>query len=47
MSGCSWWWTALAFVAGVGTGQVLLMVALAMLAGGQPRQSRDEHEEGF
>jgi hypothetical protein len=39
---CSWWWTALIFVAGLGVGQVLLMASLAMLAGGNPE--RDEHE---
>ena len=43
MNGCSWWWTALVFVAGLGVGQVVLMVSLMMLSGGNPRES-DEHE---
>ena len=42
MSGCSWWAIALAFVAGIGVGQLLLMTALAVLSGGNPE--RDEHE---
>ena len=42
MSECSWWWTALVFIGGVGIGQMLLMVALMMLAGGNTE--RDEHE---
>ena len=41
---CSWWWTALIFTAGMGVGQVLLMVSLVMLTGGNPE--RDEHERG-
>jgi len=45
MSGCDWWWTALVFVGGVGIGQVLLMVSLMLLTGGNPEQ-RDEHERG-
>jgi len=42
-SGCSWWWTALVFIGGIGLGQMLLMVALMMFAGGG---ERDEHERG-
>lgn len=44
MSGCSWWSLALAVVAGAGVGQVLLMAALVMFAGGDAG-ARDEHEE--
>jgi len=44
-SGCSWWAISLAFVAGIGVGQLLLMTALAVLSGGNPE--RDEHERGF
>ena len=44
MSGCSWWSLALAFVAGAGVDQVLLMAVLVLLAGGDAG-ARDEHEE--
>ena len=46
MSSCSWWAISLAFVAGAGVGQVLLMAALVLLAGGDAG-ARDEHEEDF
>ena len=46
MNGCSWWSLALALVAGAGVGQVLLMAALVLLAGGDAG-ARDEHEEGI
>ena len=39
---CDWWWTALVFIGGIGVGQVLLMTALVLMAGGNPQ--RDEHE---
>jgi hypothetical protein len=44
MTECSWWWTALVFVAGLGVGQLALMVSLVMLTGGNP--GGDEHERG-
>lgn len=44
MSECSWWWLGLAFVAGLGVGQVVLMAALVIATGGGAH--RDEHEEG-
>lgn len=43
---CSWWWTALAFVAGLGVGQIALMASLMLLTGGGEREQRDEHERG-
>lgn len=46
VNGCSWWSLALALVAGAGVGQVLLMAALVLLAGGDAG-ARDEHEEDF
>jgi hypothetical protein len=42
---CDWWWTALAFVGGIGVGQVLLMTALVLMSGGSERDG-DEHERG-
>ena len=45
MSECSWWWTALAFVGGIGVGQILLMLSLVLMTGGSERE-RDEHERG-
>ncbi len=46
MSNCSWWWTALVFVAGLGIGQVLLMASLVLMTGGSERERPDEHERG-
>jgi len=43
MSECSWWWSGLMFVAGIGVGQVFLMAMLMLFSGSN---ERDEHERG-
>ena len=42
---CDWWWAALIFIGGVGVGQILLMLSLVLMSGGNTRES-DEHERG-
>ena len=46
MSACSWWWTALVFIGGIGIGQVILMASLVLMTGGNTERTADEHERG-
>jgi len=43
---CSWWWTAMVFIGGIGVGQILLMITLMLLTGGNTDRHSDEHEKG-